>query len=662
MKFLKIERYTLPKLCTFHVSFVKVVRNFYAIFFKKRRFDGLKWLKISSIEGALVGSKKSYLKWLLLLCIYFFLPISVSTVNAFSGVVYNDLRGFELEAEKVGFASQRLGGAYFESIRLENKDNNNVILNHFTEDDHFSLYKSENVQQRGVVKTGLDGKFSFSNMYRASGDFPYDYAMEDLELPSIYESDDKNVLIAQDTDADAYLSGMNQGAPVSLEVGFYLIHEIWAPIGDFSPAFTNKHLYRRYDRTDTVWIVHLYLDNNGNPRAEYRAGKFKHKTSGGSSYYVLENVDGLFSLSLNVDERIKVMLDSLDNKLYPEFDFKITKRNPDQEIISSSSAKFGVAKMIEDDASENLRKLLAEAEREGNSRLPTNYFSVASTSSDKRTEDGILHFGNLDRNKLYVVYELEAPEGYVRAEQKAYFVYFDKSDNYAFENIDGLPIVFEGEITRGADGYADKFLFKKHLSSQFDLKAIRFTLDSVGAELKAKYDDFVIYIPRYRKNFNNGLEEWQEINLSKYVTNLQGVSEFSNFEFTANDSIGVVSINTHGYMVSDLEEKLKKLLRKGDNYLTMLESSKPSGIDDWLDIEYHWIEKILDSGAKEYLIDPNSYVVGVHFLNSKSTPGGFLPMTGKIFTKPIVWIIIGIFVAIIAIIIYKKTYRNNEEL
>ncbi|MDR1521252.1 MAG: hypothetical protein LBS28_00065 [Streptococcaceae bacterium] len=574
-----------------------------------------------------------------------------------SGIVYNNLLGFELETNKIGVADQKLSNAYFEMIKLENYDIGGNIINNFTDDDHFVIYQNQvkgNVQQRSVAKTNVSGKLIFNKLHKISSNFPYNYALSQIGEPSIFHSNSKNDLLAENNNANNYMDMINTNTEVAFEIGFYLVHEIWAPIGDFTPENSQTQIFRRYDKTDTVWLIHLFVDSNGNPKAEYKAGKFIEHNIDDFVYYTLHEEKGLSSLPLSLDEKIKATLENINNTLHPEYGFKITKKNPAGEIITSK-AEFALAK-IPQTKLEDLRTTLSNIQKGIETNLPTDEFIIQPVGN-QQTENGILNFDTLDKSNIYVIYEHKAPSGYHLDKKTAYLVYFDSSESYALTKSSGAPIVFKGEIKRDEDDVVSAFIFKNAMDSQFQLRPISFNF------FDHEIEDFICYIPRYYQDMIDGVEEWEEFDIAKYLQKLNNHVEKKGYTFELTNTYQI-EVKSNGYIVSNIQEIITSTLMNEDNY-SIITQGIPPDVENWVDISYNWLsKKVLNENNQfltEYLRDPNSYIVNIDFEN-KAQPNGFLPSTGKIFTKPIVLILMGVIIAIIALSIYKFAYLRDDEL
>jgi hypothetical protein len=574
-----------------------------------------------------------------------------------SGIVYNNLRGFELEASKIGFTDQKLSDAYFEMIKLENYDFSGNVLTNFTDDDHFVIYRNStkgNVQQRSVAKTNSSGKLIFNKLHEISSNFSYNYALSQIGEPSVFHSSSKNDLLAENNNANNYMDMINTNTEVAFEIGFYLIHEIWAPIGDFTPENSQIPIFRRYDKIDTVWLVHLFVDSNANPKAEYKAGKLLEHNVEDFSYYTLQEEKALSSLSLSLGEKITATLDNINNTLHPEYGVKITKKNEDDKIITNTT-EFALAKIPQANT-ESLRTTLLDVQKGLETNLPAEEFTIQPVGN-QQTENGILNFDALDKNNIYIIYEHKAPNGYLLDKKTAYIVYFDNSESYTLTKSSGAPIVFKGEVKRGEDGVADTFIFKNILDSQFQLRPVSFTFAD------HEVADFTSYIPRYYQNMVDGVETWEEFDIAKYLQKLNKNAEKKGYTFELKNTYEI-EVKSNNYSVPNIKNILTSTLMSEENY-TIIHDGIPPGVEDWVDISYTWLSKtVLDENnqeATEYWRDPNSYTVNIDFEN-KAQPNGFLPSTGKIFTKPIVLIFLGVIVTIIALSIYKFTYLRDDEL
>ncbi|MDR0690515.1 MAG: hypothetical protein LBF32_00265 [Streptococcaceae bacterium] len=567
-----------------------------------------------------------------------------------SGIVYNNLRSFELETSKIGFTDKKLSAAYFEIIKFENYDFSGNVLNNFTGDDHFVIYQNPskgNVQQRNVAKTNTSGKLIFNKLHETSSNFPYDYAFLQIGDPSLFHSNAKNDLLAEDNNASNYMNMINNNTEVAFEIGFYLVHEIWAPIGDFTPENSQTKIFRRYNKTDTVWLIHLFVDSNGNPKAEYKAGKLIENNVEDFTYYTLQEEKGLSSLSLLVDEKIKAALDNINNSLHPEYGVKITKKNTTDKIITSK-AEFALAKILQTNL-ESLRTTLSNIQKGLETNLPTDEFTIQPVGS-KQTENGVLNFDTLDKENIYIIYEHKAPAGYIRDEKIAYLVYFDNSESYTLTKSSGAPIVFKGEVKRDESGIATAFIFKNAMDSQFQLRPVSFTFAN------HEVANFTCYLPRYYQNMIDGVEQWEEFDIAKYLQALNNNIDKKGYTFEVKNTYEI-EVNSNGYVVPNIKEIITSALMSEDNY-TIITEGIPPGVEDWVDISYNWI---LNENNQEYCRDPNSYTVNIDFEN-KAQPSGFLPSTGKIFTKPIVLVLMGVVVAIVALSIYKLAYLRDDEM
>jgi len=154
----------------------------------------------------------------------------------------------------------------------------------------------------------------------------------------------------------------------------------------------------------------------------------------------------------------------------------------------------------------------------------------------------------------------------------------------------------------------------------------------------------------------DGVETWEEFDIAKYLQKLNENAAKKGYTFELKNTYEI-EVKSNGYVVPNIKELITSTMMNEDNY-TIINDGIPPGVKDWVDISYNWI---LNENTQEYLRDPNSYIVNIDFEN-KAQPNGFLPSTGKIFTKPIVLILIGVIIAIIALSIYKFAYLRDDEL